>query len=236
MRSYDKRMLEEINRTVCDHVSDYLFVYHKDYKTNLKRENIVKNVYVVGNTIVEPCKKILKSIRANKMNQKFILVDIHRPENFLYKKRLVNIMKYLNSCKKKFGYEIYFLKFKRTMKYLNNIKFNKSYIKFINLQSYKNFIIMQKQAEFIVSDSGTAQEEPAIFKKPVIVPRDFTERPQSFRANCSFMINVNKKNNSWQNSFEWLDKIFLKKIKSSSRWLGNGKASDNIIKILKKKL
>jgi UDP-N-acetylglucosamine 2-epimerase (non-hydrolysing) len=60
MRSYDKRMLEEINRTVCDHSSNYLFVYHKDYAKNLSRENIKKNVFVVGNTIVEPCKKILK--------------------------------------------------------------------------------------------------------------------------------------------------------------------------------
>jgi UDP-N-acetylglucosamine 2-epimerase (non-hydrolysing) len=52
MRSYDKRMFEEINRTICDHCSDFLFVYHKDYKKNLELENIRKNVYVVGNTIV----------------------------------------------------------------------------------------------------------------------------------------------------------------------------------------
>ena len=40
MRSGDKRMLEEINRTVCDHCSDYLFVYHDDYKENLRKENM----------------------------------------------------------------------------------------------------------------------------------------------------------------------------------------------------
>ena len=35
MRSRDKRMLEEINRTVCDHCSDWHFVYHDDHKQNL---------------------------------------------------------------------------------------------------------------------------------------------------------------------------------------------------------
>ena len=52
MRSYDKRMLEEINRTVCDHCSDLLFVYHDDYKEQLAKENIIDNVFAVGNTIV----------------------------------------------------------------------------------------------------------------------------------------------------------------------------------------
>ena len=46
MRSYDKRMLEEINRTVCDHCSDILFVYHPDYAAQLAQEGITKNVFV----------------------------------------------------------------------------------------------------------------------------------------------------------------------------------------------
>ena len=43
MRSFDKRMLEEINRTVCDHCSDILFVYHDEYKRFLEKENIKNN-------------------------------------------------------------------------------------------------------------------------------------------------------------------------------------------------
>ena len=40
MRSYDERMLEEINRKVCDHVSNVLFVYHHNYKAKALREGI----------------------------------------------------------------------------------------------------------------------------------------------------------------------------------------------------
>jgi UDP-N-acetylglucosamine 2-epimerase (non-hydrolysing) len=39
MRSGDRRMLEEINRVVCDSVSDILFVYHENYKQKLLKEN-----------------------------------------------------------------------------------------------------------------------------------------------------------------------------------------------------
>ena len=57
MRSYDRRMLEEINRVVCDHCSDLLFVYHENYKNKAIKEGISEdNIFVVGNTIVEVVK------------------------------------------------------------------------------------------------------------------------------------------------------------------------------------
>ena len=232
MRSYDKRMFEEINRTICDHCSDFLFVYHKDYKKNLQLENIRKNVYVVGNTIVEPYKFLSNKIKINKV-KKFILVDIHRPENFLHSKRLINLFKYLNICKNIFKCEIIFLKFKRTMKELKKIKTNTTFVNFIELQSYKNFIRLQKESFFIISDSGTAQEEPALFSKPVIVPRDFSERPQSYNNNCSFKLNINNTNLSWKKSIQWIMNHKNGKIRMNNNWLGKGDTSKRIINILK---
>ena len=237
MRSYDNRMLEEINRVVCDKCSDFLFVYHKDYKENLLKENIKKNVFVVGNTIIEPCKKILSKITKKPLiNQKYILVDIHRPENFLFKERLENIIEYCSFVKKKFKSKILFLKFKRTMIQLKKFKINTSELNLIPLQGYKNYLSLQRDSFFILSDSGTAQEEPSIFKKPVIVPRDYTERPQSYKYNCSFKINVNNKNKSWNNSVLWINKLGDKKIKSNKEWLGDGTTSSQIAKILESKL
>ena len=101
MRSHDKRMLEEINRTVCDHCSHILFVYHDDYKEHVSRENIKENVHVVGNTIVEVCKPYIPTI---KKKNDMILVDIHRPENYKHKHRMENIVKYANDCSKKWEF------------------------------------------------------------------------------------------------------------------------------------
>ena len=92
----------------------------------------------------------------------------------------------------------------------------------------------KRDAFFIISDSGTAQEEPALFNKPVIVPRDYSERPQSYRYNCSFKIDVNNKNISWKKSIIWVNARKTKKILSSNKWMGDGKTSTKIVKILQK--
>ena len=80
MRSYDKRMLEEINRIVCDHCSDYLFVYHENYKYKAELEGIdPNNVFIVGNTIVEAAQDLQNLLTKNPKKYDKIILDIHRP-------------------------------------------------------------------------------------------------------------------------------------------------------------
>jgi len=123
MRSGDKRMLEEINRIVCDHCSDYLFVYHKDYKKKLIQENInKKNIFVVGNTILESTLSFFNKKKYGKKQYKQILVDVHRPENFKYKNRLEKIIKLSNDLSNYYQVPVKFLGFGRTLKQMN--KFN----------------------------------------------------------------------------------------------------------------
>lgn len=232
MRSYDKRMLEEINRVVCDHCSDFLFVYHDNYKEKAIKENISKDsVFVVGNTIVEVVKNHIP--KENKKNDRIIL-DIHRPENFKYKDRLQNIINYTNQISKNYNLPVYMLGFKRTLEYVKEFNIDLKNIKVIDLLPFKEYINQVYHSKFIISDSGTAQEEPAILDTPVIVPRDFTERPESVDNNCSFMIDVNTdKNFTWANSENWL---LLNCDKRDISWLGEGKTSELIINILKEKL
>jgi UDP-N-acetylglucosamine 2-epimerase len=232
MRSYDKKMLEEINRIVCDHCSDYLFVYHENYKQKALKENIKEDsIFVVGNTIVEVANNH-KPIESKKNNK--IILDIHRPENFKYKNRLENIIKYTNQISKKYDLPVFMLGFKRTLDYIKEYEINLGDIQVIDLLPFKKYINEVYHSKFIISDSGTAQEEPSILGTPVIVPRDFTERPESVENNCSFMINVNDDNNlTWTYSETWL---LLNCNKRKIDWLGDGTTSDQIIKILNDRL
>lgn len=224
MRSFDKRMLEEINRTVCDHCSSVLFVYHDTYRDFLSKENIKDNVYVVGNTITEVCQKF---IPVDEKRLDFILVDIHRPENFKYPARMKAIFEYLLLCQQRYQTKIKFLNFKRTFSYIQEFGIDTTGIEIIDLLPYREYLNMVYHSKFLISDSGTGQEEPAFFKTKVIVPRDFTERPQSVENNCSFMLDLTYKN--YEESFLWLES----ETAIQTDWLGDGTTSQKIIDILK---
>lgn len=243
MRSYDRRMLEEINRVVCDHCSNLLFVYHEDYAKNLYKEGIWDGVYVVGNTIVEVCASFYEKLRKEEKRKDYILVDIHRPENFKYPERMANIVYLVKRWQNSTGFPAKWLKFPRTMKYLEMYGVSLDGIEVVDLMSYKQFLEAQYHSLFMISDSGTAQEEPAILQTPVIVPRDYTERPQSMQHNCSKMLVIPDKPiqhdqdiPSFEESYQWLVEIEQGKRTIDSSWLGDGRTSEKIVKILKEVL
>ncbi len=232
MRSGDKRMLEEINRTVCDHCSDYHFVYHEDYKQNLIAENFPEeNIFVVGNTIVEVFNK--HYIRGTRKDE-HILLDIHRPENFEDINRLRQTMFFAMQFGDTYDVPVFMIDFKRTTDAMKHFKLNLHKIQLKPMMSYKSFLTFQERAMVIISDSGTAQEEPALMGIPVIVPRDFTERPQSVLSNCSLMLDLDMSKIMSQSTrvFEWLSKGE----NMNTEWLGKGNTSELIIEILKNKL
>jgi UDP-N-acetylglucosamine 2-epimerase (non-hydrolysing) len=229
MRSYDERMLEEINRKVCDHVSNFLFVYHENYKQKAMREGIAEEkIHVVGNTIVEPLRDIIDTdYRGTKEH---ILMDIHRPENFRYPDRMKKIIELGNLCIEKTGKPVKMLNFGRTMSAIKNYGIELDKIEVVELMGYRDFVRFMQDSLFIISDSGTAQEEPALLKVPVMVPRDFTERPESVENKNSIMVEL--ESHSFERYIAWV----LKDHESDETWLGDGKTSSKIINIIKDKI
>jgi UDP-N-acetylglucosamine 2-epimerase (non-hydrolysing) len=225
MRSYDKRMLEEINRTVCDHCSDILFVYHDDYKEQIAKEGITKNVFVVGNTIVEVLQTFQSQIMSYDKRNDMILLDCHRPENFKYKDRLQHIITFANECATRYHLPVKMLYFKRLHDALTAYQIELGVIEIVPLMAYKEYIETVYHSRFIISDSGTGQEEPALLRTPVVVPRDYTERPQSYQYHCSVQLDATTLNS--EEVFQWLENDTLR---IDASWLGDGQTSQRIIR------
>jgi len=231
MRSYDERMLEEINRKVCDHVSNYLFVYHENYKQKALREGISEDkIFVVGNTINEPLQEIADLSYVGKAEH--ILLDIHRPENFQYKERLTSIFKYVNEAAAHFSLPVKMVSFGRTMCALKEYNIALGVVQPIPMMGYRDYIRCQQDSYFIISDSGTAQEEPALLSIPVVVPRDFTERPESNENGCSTLLSLS--DTSYKKAIRWVEG--WSKERCDTVWMGDGIASKAIVHTLKEVL
>jgi len=243
MRSYDRQMLEEINRVVCDHCCDVHFVYHENYRQHLLDENIPEEgIHVVGNTIVEVCRPFADELLKKKKQGNFILMDIHRPENFKDRDRLAAIFTYANSCSRHYRVPVYMVSFGRTMEKIrefNLTPFNNGNYSIgpiiipVNLMSYKVFLYVQYHSLFVISDSGTAQEEAPLLDTPVIVPRDYTERPESMAARCSFLlVGIKEGGYVWKASYRWLDDVIHNSTQRDVSWLGDGRTAERIVKII----
>jgi UDP-N-acetylglucosamine 2-epimerase len=227
MRSFDRRMLEEINRVVCDHCSDLLFVYHDNYKKYLENEGITKNVYVVHNTIVEVCRKHSINIINKPKQNNMILMDIHRPESTKYPNRLKNILKFGNICSDKYNIPIKLLYFHKLKLEIDKNNLDLGKIEIIPLMPYIEYLKTIYNCRFIISDSGSASEEAPLMRVPVIVPRDYTERPESYINNCAIKYDVENENN--EEIFKWIDNIENNKLIRNIEWLGDGTTAKKII-------
>ena len=154
-------------------------------------------------------------------------MDIHRPENFQHKERLQKIFDYANEYARKFSLPVKMISFGRTMLAIKEYNINIGKVECIPMMGYKEYIRFQEDSLFVISDSGTAQEEAPFLGVPVIIPRDFTERPESIENNCSFMLLLN--NHCYQESVDWLNNYDG----GSIEWLGDGTTSQKVLDILK---
>jgi UDP-N-acetylglucosamine 2-epimerase (non-hydrolysing) len=238
LRSYDRKMPEEINRVIIDHISTYLFVPTKNAKDNLIKEGIdSKKIFNSGNTITESISesikyseeksKILNNLKIK--NKKYILTTIHRQENVDDKIKIENIIKSLNKIQTETSLPVILPAHPRLINMLR--KFNITIgnnIKIIDPVGYLDFLTLQQNASLIITDSGGIQEESCILKTPCITIRDNTERPETVEVGANILVGTtpkkiirssikilndnNKKN--WRNPFgnKQASKIIIKTI------------------------
>jgi UDP-N-acetylglucosamine 2-epimerase (non-hydrolysing) len=236
LRSFDRAMPEEINRVLTDHLSSYLFAPTEIAKNNLIREGIDKEkIFVVGNTIVDATLQNLRIAEKkdflNGIDNDYFLLTLHRAENVDNKDRLKDIIDALFEMIEIYKKPIIFPIHPRTKKRLKEfnlferLKSNKN-IEIIEPVGYLEFLMLEKNAKLILTDSGGVQEEACILKVPCITLRDSTERPETVEVGANILVGSDK------NKLIKAVEIMLKRDRDWINPYGDGKSGERIVKIL----
>lgn len=239
LRSHNLTMLEETNRIITDHISDYLFCPTEDARNNLIEEGISEDkIFLTGNTVVDALLQnieladrkvnILETLNLSK--KKYIVATAHRAENVDIEERLAGILAGLKLVSEHFNLPIIYPMHPRTM---NNIKkfglVIPEGIKVIEPLGYLEFLQLEANAKLIITDSGGAQEEACILKVPCVTVRDETERSETVKAGINIIAGVDS-----QRILE-AAKYMLEDGKNWVNPFGDGQAGKKIIDILTSK-
>ncbi len=246
---------EEANRKFISVISDFNFVPTSYAKYHLLSEGYnEKKIFVTGNTVIDALLQIKKLVDTPKvqmeinstlkkihsaeyLSKKFVLVTMHRREKFGKEfKRVLDTFKELatKNPQLEFVYPVHLnpnvkVPVEATLKGLTNFHL-------LPPMDYLSFIYLMEKCKFIMSDSGGIQEECFVFRKPIIVLRDVTERMEAVDAGYAFLVgsDVNKIKKTFHSVNKNLSAGF--NYFNGKNPYGDGKASEKIVKLLKKHL
>lgn len=180
LRSFDRRMPEEINRVLTDHISDILLCPTGTAVENLRAEGITRGVHLTGDVMVDA---LLEHARVAKSSS--VLADLglkegayrlataHRAENTDDPKKLAAIMRALSDIG-----DVVLPCHPRTEKMLKNFGLYEEAARRVTLikpVGYLEMLALESGAKTILTDSGGVQKEAYVLGVPCITMRETTE-------------------------------------------------------------
>lgn len=236
LRSNDRRMPEEYNRRVADHVSHLLFAPTREAERTLKAERVWGKVHVVGNTVIDACERFApladrKGTAVRKVRfEEFVLVTAHRAENVDDPEVLEGLVEVLDAAPLPVVYPLH----PRTKRRLEEFGLYDRLAASANVQlmppvGYLDFLALMRRCRFILTDSGGIQEEatsPSI-RKRVLVFRRSTERPEAVRAGYAKVVGTDAARVARSLVLEAKNR----RIPHSKSPYGDGKAGERIARI-----
>jgi UDP-N-acetylglucosamine 2-epimerase (non-hydrolysing) len=196
-RCYDNRVPEEINRRIIDHSSDVLMPYTHRSKENLLREGVERQrIYVTGNPIKEVLDHNAARIDGSPILDElelragaFFLVTMHRAENVDDPERLRGLLAGLAAIGEEYRQPVIVSLHPRTKDKIERfgLEIDRRQVRLHVPFGFFDFVRLEKTARCVISDSGTVQEECAIFNVPNVTIRDVTERAETVECGSNIL-------------------------------------------------
>ncbi|MHA1727511.1 MAG: non-hydrolyzing UDP-N-acetylglucosamine 2-epimerase, partial [Promethearchaeota archaeon] len=188
LRSFDRKMPEEINRLVTDTLSDFLFTTEKSGTENLIKEGIApEKIHFVGNVMIDSLIYFLEKAKESDIldqlkikPQEYALVTLHRPSNVDDRKNFLKILEAFEVIQKEMP--VLFPIHPRTAKNIKHFGLeervnNLKNLKLVSPIGYLDFMQLEQNCKFVMTDSGGIQEETTYLGIPCLTLRENTERP-----------------------------------------------------------
>jgi len=261
LRSFDRRMPEEINRILTDAISDYLFTPSPDGDENLLKEGVgPEKIFLVGDIMVDSLlcnlakarkSPILKKLGLRKKISKdhrqltsdYCVLTLHRPSNVDNKDSFLRIISALIEVSKRIP--VLFPAHPRTRKRIEGFRLQHHFIELTDHRSqitsnglyladpfgYLDFLNLMANARIVLTDSGGIQEETTVLNIPCITLRDTTERPITLSEGTNVLVKDDP-----QKIVEEIEKVLAgngRKGRCPGIWDGN--TAERIVKILAEK-
>jgi len=245
LRSWNRRMPEEINRVVTDHIAEILFCPTETAVKNLKAEGIEAGVYTVGDVMLDAAlifgkdnaarRAVLK--RYSVTPKQYFLITLHRAENTDDLPRLQVILEMLLELPAPAIFPAHprlanLLATNPKLRKLKSQLDAHSHLRIIPPVAYLDMLTLEKNAKAIITDSGGVQKEAFFFQVPCLTLRDESEWVETLENGFNTLVGADKK--KFLTAISRLDKIRTRRQKKPQAFalFGGGKASQRIARLL----
>jgi len=239
LRSFDRRMPEELNRLVTDALSSYLFTTEVSGVENLRREGVdPSRVFFVGNTMIDTLLRFKERAARSDAMERFglqprgyVLATLHRPSNVDDPSQLRELMSALGAIAVRMP--LLLPLHPRTAQRLSPEWLERNGVQIVPPQSYLDFLHLMSHARLLVTDSGGIQEETTVLGVPCLTMRDNTERPATITQGTNRLVGSDPAR-VLQAAIEILEQPFPRNPPRPDLW--DGRAGERILDALERNL
>ncbi len=205
LRSFDWTMPEEVNRVVTDAVSSYLFTHSRDADENLKAEGRSPDaIHFVGNVMIDTLLKFRDRARDDSgvlgrldvTPGNYAVLTLHRPRNVDEKSVFESFLRGLARIAREVP--VVYPMHPRSAAMLRGAGLTELASSIEGLiitepMGYLDFVQLESQARFVMTDSGGVQEETTVLGVPCLTLRPHTERPVTITQGTNRIIGSDPK-------------------------------------------
>ncbi|WP_297972835.1 non-hydrolyzing UDP-N-acetylglucosamine 2-epimerase [uncultured Bacteroides sp.] len=194
-RSFDMNMPREVNRTIVDAISDYLFTAGMVANRNLNQEGMIPDyIHYVGNILIDTVRynrhRLLQPVWFSSMGLEkkgYLLLTLNRHDLLDKKQVLSALMQTVvdKSC----GMPIIAPLHPYVQKAIKALEIDAPHLHILPPQSYLHFGYLINNAKGIVTDSGNIAEEATFLDVPCITLNSYAEHPETWRIGTNELVN-----------------------------------------------